>query len=418
MREKRRFAALLAALALAACLTAVPALATEGTPPVGYTQMPGDATGTTPQDPGTEPVEPDPVTPAPDPVTPPPSSSSSSESSSSSSESSESSQDSSSSSSSSSESSQSSQEPGGNGSSSEDPWGGITSEEPSEGGESSSSESSQEEPVWEEPSQSQEEPGDTTQQVEVPDYEPQTIATPRPAVERPSVSLNGGSQTSSESTEESGPNYVTFARLNVRGNSMGSTLFVGGVASIAVGVLGLVAILLLYLRGRRRYAGAEGILEEIHEAEVRQQPAQGGGAPYQETPPPAPRRNPPPSGAVVPEEASLYTEEFSVPQDQYPPQEEYDQYGEYDEYGDYEDYGEYDNYDGPYEEEGQYGQYRDQEVPYEEPYDDYQDGTYDQDYPAEPQPPEPEDVMGQTRQFDTEEILREALRFTEDDPKK
>ena len=86
MREKRRFAALLAALALAACLIAVPAVATEGTPPLGHTQMPGDATGTTtPQNPETDPVTPEPATPPPDPVTPPPSSSSSQEPSSSSS---------------------------------------------------------------------------------------------------------------------------------------------------------------------------------------------------------------------------------------------------------------------------------------------------------------------------------------------
>ena len=54
------------------------------------------------------------------------------------------------------------------------------------------------------------------------------------------------------------PNYVTFAQLNVRGNSMAATLFLGGVGCIVLGVLGLVTILILYLRGRRRYAGTEG----------------------------------------------------------------------------------------------------------------------------------------------------------------
>lgn len=413
MRDKRRFAALLAALALAACLIAVPALATEGTPPLGHTQMPGDATGTTvTQDPETDPATPEPATPPPDPVTPPPSSSSSQEpsGSSSSQEPSDSSQEPGSSSGSSSEGpSDSSQDPGSD-SSSEDPWD-SSSQEPSEGGDGSdsSSEGSQSEEPWEEPSQSQEEPGNTGQDVEIPDYEPQTIATPRPAVERPSVSLNTGSESSSE-TEESGPNYVTFARLNVKGNSMGSTLFIGGVACVVAGVMGLVAILLFYLRGRRRYSAAEGILQEIHEAEVRQQPVQGGAG-YPEPPAPPPRKVPP--GALMPEEASLYTEEFSVPQEdvqQYTG--EYDQYDGYDDYDDYDDYGDYDGY----QDEGQYGRYREQEVPY--------DGdVYEEDFSEEPLPQRPEEAppapkpMEQTRQFDTEEILREALRFTEDDHK-
>ena len=45
MRQRRRFAAMLAALALAAGLTAIPALATEGGSPSTYTEIPGDGTG-------------------------------------------------------------------------------------------------------------------------------------------------------------------------------------------------------------------------------------------------------------------------------------------------------------------------------------------------------------------------------------
>ena len=41
MRQRRRFAAMLAALALAAGLTAIPALATEGGSPSTYTPGPG-----------------------------------------------------------------------------------------------------------------------------------------------------------------------------------------------------------------------------------------------------------------------------------------------------------------------------------------------------------------------------------------
>ncbi len=392
MREKRRFAALLTALALAACLVAVPAVATEGTPPMGHTQMPDHATGiTTPQDPETAPVPPEPATPPPDPVTPPPSSSSSQEPPSStpsqepSQEPSESSQEPSSSSSSPSEApSESSQEPGSS-SSSEDP-GSSSSLESSESGvdSSSSSEPSESEIPWEEPSQSQGETGGTTDHTEIPDYKPQTIATPRPAVERPTVSLNLGGSASAQ-PEESGPNYVTFARLNVKGNSMASTLFLGGMAFVVAGVAGLVAILIFYLRGRRRYSSAEGILQEIHEAEVRQQPFQGG-ADYAEPSAPAARKASP--GALMPEEASLYTEEFSVPQ-----QEPYQSPAEY---GPYEG-------NGDHLEESGYDPYQEQEASYEE-------------YPQEPEPPV-QAPLDQTQRFDTEEILREALRFTGDDHK-
>ena len=283
MRQRRRFAAMLAALALAAGLTAIPALATEGGSPSTYTEIPGDGTGSV-----TDPLPiPDPGESAAPPSSQEPPSSSSQEptappSSSSSQEPSQS--DPSDSESSSSQEPSSSEGPSqSEPTSSEDPWGGE-----------SSSELSSEEPVIEpteepwQPSDSQSsdpyQGGTTTDATVPPVQEPETIATPRPAVERPEVSLNTGDDDSSAAEEDSGPNYVTFARLNVQGNSMAGTLFYSGVACIAVGVAGLVAILVLYLRGRRRYAGAEGILEEIQEAENRQQPP----APPAEALPPAP----------------------------------------------------------------------------------------------------------------------------------
>lgn len=313
MRQRRRFAAMLAALALAAGLTAIPALATEGGSPSTYTEIPGDGTGSV-----TDPLPiPDPGESAAPPSSQEPPSSSSQEptappSSSSSQEPSQS--DPSDSESSSSQEPSSSEGPSqSEPTSSEDPW----------GGESESGGSSSEEPVIEpteepwQPSDSQSsdpyQGGTTTDATVPPVQEPETIATPRPAVERPEVSLNTGDDDSSAAEEDSGPNYVTFARLNVQGNSMAGTLFYSGVACIAVGVAGLVAILVLYLRGRRRYAGAEGILEEIQEAENRQQPP----APPAEALPPAPAPPPQPApGALVPEEASLYTEEFSLPPQQ------------------------------------------------------------------------------------------------------
>ena len=250
--------------------------------------------------------------------------------------------------------------------------------------------------------------GTTTDATVPPVQEPETIATPRPAVERPEVSLNTGDDDSSAAEEDSGPNYVTFARLNVQGNSMAGTLFYSGVACIAVGVAGLVAILVLYLRGRRRYAGAEGILEEIQEAENRQQPP----APPAEALPPAPAPPPQPApGALVPEEASLYTEEFSLPPQQ--PEAYEDSYQAYPEEG-------YVYEDQAYQEEDygeSYGQYREdypQDVYYEDDGDAYY-GTGEFEYPPQQaqkptQAPPAQDQA--TRQFDTEEILREALRYT------
>ena len=403
MKEKRRFAALLAAAALAVNLVAVPVLATEATEQVS------PLTGVIQPDPPEEDL------PNPDPPPEQSSSSSSSEPSSSSQPPEESSSSSSSEPSSSSESSSSSEGSSSQGSSqepsSEEP------EDPSSSWEEPSEEPSETESQWENQSSQQD------NDVQVPTYnEPETIATPRPAVERPSVSLNTGSS-SSQAEEDSGPNYVTFATLNVRGNSMAATLFYSGLGFIAVGVLGLVTVLVLYIHGRRRYAATEQILEEIHQAEVRQQPGPAAASqefarPAAPVAPPAPAPYAPPPNALVPEEASLYTEEFALPpQDQaYGPYEDevyqeedygesygqsYGQDGYYDSdyYDDYEDYG-------PYQEEG------------------YQEDAGYQEPPYEPQPParqvapppaDPAPDWGATRQFDTEEILREALRYTDED---
>ena len=387
MKEKRRFAALLAAAALAVNLVAVPVLATEATEQVS------PLTGVIQPDPPEEDL------PNPDPP-PEQSSSSSSSEPSSSSESSSSSEGSS--------SQESSQEP-----SSEEP------EDPSSSWEEPSEEPSETESQWENQSSQQD------NDVQVPTYnEPETIATPRPAVERPSVSLNTGSS-SSQAEEDSGPNYVTFATLNVRGNSMAATLFYSGLGFIAVGVLGLVTVLVLYIHGRRRYAATEQILEEIHQAEVRQQPGPAAASqefarPAAPVAPPAPAPYAPPPNALVPEEASLYTEEFALPpQDQaYGPYEDevyqeedygesygqssYGQDGYYDSdyYDDYEDYGPYQEEEGYQEDAG------------------YQEPPYEPQPPARqvaPPPADPAPDWGATRQFDTEEILREALRYTDED---
>ena len=78
MKQKRRFAVLLAAFALAAGLLSVPVLATEGDTPSVYTEMPGESTGgeTSSESQVTEPTSPpEPVeTPQPEPTEEPSSS--------------------------------------------------------------------------------------------------------------------------------------------------------------------------------------------------------------------------------------------------------------------------------------------------------------------------------------------------------
>ena len=224
---------------------------------------------------------------------------------------------------------------------------------------------------------------------------PRPASTPRPALERPKPSLNEGS--SSETEEDLQPNYVTFAHLNVRGNSLATTLFFAGVGCIALGVAGLVLILVLYFHGRRRLREGgfrDGILEEIEEAESRQQPP---------VPAPAPPTPPRPQGDL-PQQASLYTEELPYPGDAYGGQEAYYPPEGYDS----EEYPEEDY--GPYEEDYPEGE--------SYPEGGLEEDCLEEDYPEEePYEEEPQPAPEATRQFSTEEILREALRYDEEDEK-
>ena len=404
MKHTRRLAAFLAALVAAVALTATPAMATQGETPPAYTDIPQENTSSetvSSQAPVEEP------TPAPELPTPEPPVSSDPPSSS---------EDPGSSLPSDPWEGESSQEPGGDVSS--DPWAEPT-EEPSssyvEEPVEEPTEEPTEEPWW--PSESQtEDPyaGTTSEDTTSSASEPETIATPRPSLERPQITLNtGNTDDDQEEEESSGPNYVTFAQLNLRGNSMAVTLFYSGVGSIAVGVIGLITILVLYVRGRRRYSQAEGILEEIQEAEARQRPAQQPlqpPVPEAEAPQPPAAPQPPvrqaPPGAIMPEEVSLYTEEFSLPaQEEYAP-------------------GYDDEYESEYDQQG-YGPADDQDLYYD---DDYYDEGDEYEYEPEPEPyvpprqpepprsqPAPSADQEATRQFDTEEILREALRYTDED---
>ncbi len=399
MKYTRRLAALLGALALSAVLTAAPVLATEGDLPSGATDMPGETTtlpetgesGT--QDPADLP------TPEPPPFSEP--STSGSESSSSSEEPWEDPNSSSSSSeepwedpNSSSSSEEPWQDPNSSSSSSEEPW-----QDPNS---SSSSEDTTEDP-WvgyvEEPTPEPQQPVDPYEgTTDDATPTPRPSSTARPALERPKPSLNGGTTSSSSESEESTePNYVTFAQLNVRGNSLAATVFYAGVGCIAVGVIGLTLIVIFYIRGRKhaRTEGIrDGILEEIHEAENRQRAPM---APPPQDPETASPSAPEDSAPVLPEESPMYTEEFPAYTEDAYPQDGYDQQPyqeEYEDAGSYEDAYPEDAFEQPYE-----------ELP-EEP-----DRT-----PYQPlyQEPAPQD-LDSTRQFDTEEILREALRYTEED---
>lgn len=65
-------------------------------------------------------------------------------------------------------------------------------------------------------------------------------------------------------------NYVVFATVDLRQNSLASSMFYGGIACIAAGVAGIVMLVVLFIRNRR-YArdGQQGIFEEIEHAETR-----------------------------------------------------------------------------------------------------------------------------------------------------
>lgn len=196
-------------------------------------------------------------------------------------------------------------------------------------------------------------------------------ATARPQIERPKITLNTQNGTPSPApADDDGPNYKTFAKLNMKTNSMAVTLFYSGAGCLVLGGGGAVTLLALVLKKRRRDSREE-IFQEIEEAENRQRamrsqsvapplqnrsaqearpprqtsrapqlgapqlygdpsgPARpayrpqnaASTAPAQEkvvlhkvpkTAPAAPKK-PASAGPIVPVAASMYTEEFSLP---------------------------------------------------------------------------------------------------------
>ena len=99
------------------------------------------------------------------------------------------------------------------------------------------------------------------------------IPTEQPSVNRPKVTPKPQIPTDPSQTTASddGTNYVTFAQLNVKNNSLAVALFYGGLACAVLGGAGLIFLLVRALKNRRKDEKA-AIFQEIEEAENRQHP--------------------------------------------------------------------------------------------------------------------------------------------------
>lgn len=100
---------------------------------------------------------------------------------------------------------------------------------------------------------------------------PGSTSTPSPIqnpnMQRPQVDLN-----TTPTMAPTGPNYVTFAQLNLKNNSMSATLFYLGICSALLGTAGIAVMIVLALRRRRAVDSREDIFIEIEEAESRHAP--------------------------------------------------------------------------------------------------------------------------------------------------
>ena len=207
-----------------------------------------------------------------------------------------------------------------------------------------------------------------------------TIPPKRAIVERPKVTLQPDYSANAE-VEKKEENYVTFATLNIRENSMSRKLFLWGAFFIAVGVLGWVSLIVLRIRSKRKVAvaGEENheIFAAIQEAESRsRQPQQDA---YKE---------------MFDDYEQGYTgQNPSLTEDEplYPDEQE------------------------QYLQEDPYADFVNQSEPYQiDDYDDYSQPTAE-DYtpPVSENPP-----AGSTPtppSYDTEEILKEALNYNHND---
>lgn len=186
-----------------------------------------------------------------------------------------------------------------------------------------------------------------------------SIRQPNISSRTPSSSSAGSSGTSGSSSsqvqDDSGPQYVTFARVTQKSNAMSRMLFYGGATCVGVGVLGLFVLAIFIIRGRR-VDKQEEIFAEIEQAERQTVPQRA----YQPQPIPQPRyeddpyaqydhssqgnaqgygsqnyqqqydpryaqgyesaapslHRPEPEDLAVPVNGSIYTEEFEIPSQQ------------------------------------------------------------------------------------------------------
>lgn len=104
--------------------------------------------------------------------------------------------------------------------------------------------------------------------ISTPTPTPTPTAAPKSGtIERPKVTLSPSDESTNEAKES---DYVEFARVNLQQNSLASNMFYGGVALIALGIAGMVVLIILFIKNRRYARNAnEGIFEEIEEAEIR-----------------------------------------------------------------------------------------------------------------------------------------------------
>lgn len=206
---------------------------------------------------------------------------------------------------------------------------------------------------------------------------PTQTSKPNTAVDRPKATINpnGSIENQTEATPKPS-NYVTFATLNIQKNSLSQNLFLAGAACIAAGVIGIASMIVYSIVKKRRMDKTENgeIFAAIQEAEERQ-----------------------------------YAQNSEEDFEDYSSQEYED--AEYDDetYDDYEGHyyeQETEQYDEDvyYEEQEQYEETQD--VDYEDDFEDYEGVDYSNQNQST-------DYSQKKATYDTEEILRDALNYSD-----
>lgn len=101
---------------------------------------------------------------------------------------------------------------------------------------------------------------------------PKPTATPIPVVAAREGQTLGGDNDNPPETKQS--NYLAFAKVDVKSNSLATNLFYGGAACIALGAVGAITLVVLFAKNKKRKNDSErdAIMEEIEEAENRTAP--------------------------------------------------------------------------------------------------------------------------------------------------